>query len=77
MPLFRRFNMWLPVAMSLTCLFGYHRPSLQSIARRQGGYSALCEACARPLQRSPEGRWQASEPLDALSCEPAAGRQPA
>jgi hypothetical protein len=51
--------------MSIACLFGHHRPSLQSITRRQGGYGAYCESCARPLERSEEGRWRASEPLDA------------
>jgi len=50
--------------MSIACLFGHHRPSLQSITRRQGGYAAICESCARPLERSAEGRWRASEPLD-------------
>ncbi|HEY0325691.1 MAG TPA: hypothetical protein VGC46_06900 [Allosphingosinicella sp.] len=50
--------------MSIACLFGHHRPSLQSITRRQGGYAAICESCARPLERSAETRWQASDPLD-------------
>lgn len=50
--------------MSLRCLFGLHRPSTASMSRRQGGYVALCEACARPLERSADGRWIASDPLD-------------
>jgi hypothetical protein len=49
--------------MSLRCLFGYHRPSLSSITRRQGGYSAICESCARPLERTSSSRWVASDPL--------------
>lgn len=49
--------------MSLRCLFGFHNPSVTSISRRQGGYAALCEDCARPLERQENGRWIASEPL--------------
>lgn len=51
--------------MSIRCLFGSHRPSVTSVARKGSGYVALCEGCARPLERSREGRWAASEPLDA------------
>jgi hypothetical protein len=50
--------------MSLRCLFGLHHPSISSIARRGSGFRALCEHCARPLERLPEGRWTASDPLD-------------
>lgn len=50
--------------MSIACLLGLHRPSIASIARRPGGYAALCEGCARPLERTQEGRWGASAPLD-------------
>ncbi|HEX8400108.1 MAG TPA: hypothetical protein VF628_00225 [Allosphingosinicella sp.] len=49
--------------MSLRCLFGYHRPSLSSITRRPTGYSAICESCARPLERGGDTRWVACEPL--------------
>ncbi|HEX8442666.1 MAG TPA: hypothetical protein VF631_03360 [Allosphingosinicella sp.] len=49
--------------MNLRCLFGYHRASLSSIARRQSGYSAICESCARPLERTSNSRWVASDPL--------------
>ncbi|HEY0044981.1 MAG TPA: hypothetical protein VGB62_10585 [Allosphingosinicella sp.] len=49
--------------MSLSCLFGIHRPSLSSITRRPAGYAALCENCARPLERQENGKWVASEPL--------------
>ena len=49
--------------MSITCLFGMHRPSLASIIRRNRGYGGLCESCARPLERSENGRWVASSPL--------------
>jgi hypothetical protein len=50
--------------MSILCLFGAHRPSPGSIVRRESGYAALCELCARPLERPQDGRWTASEPLD-------------
>lgn len=50
--------------MSLRCLFGRHRPSTASMTRRHGGFIALCEDCARPLERTPDGRWGASDPLD-------------
>lgn len=49
--------------MSLRCIFGYHRPSLSAITRRQGGYATICESCARPLERHVNGRWVASDPL--------------
>lgn len=51
--------------MSFSCLFGWHRPSLSSIRRKGSGYVSLCESCARPLERPEQGRWVASEPLDA------------
>jgi hypothetical protein len=50
--------------MGLRCLFGVHRPSPVSMARRGHAFVALCDQCARPLERSSEGRWVASEPLD-------------
>ena len=40
-----------------------HRPSLSSIARKNGQYVALCESCARPLEREGDARWSAAEPL--------------
>jgi hypothetical protein len=49
--------------MSIGCLIGQHRPSLSSIARRQGGYVAICEHCARPLEKRANGRWAASKPV--------------
>ena len=50
--------------MSIRCLLGIHRPSLSSIARKNGQYVALCESCARPLERAAqEARWLAAEPL--------------
>ncbi len=49
--------------MSLTCLFGAHRPSLASVAKRRGGLVGLCERCARPLAKSEDGKWRAEEPL--------------
>jgi hypothetical protein len=53
--------------MSLLCLFGRHNPSLHSVARSATGYRALCDACARPLERTSSGRWYASEPLDMVA----------
>jgi hypothetical protein len=49
--------------MGLRCLFGVHRVSISSIALKNGQYIALCESCARPLERNAEGRWFAAEPL--------------
>jgi hypothetical protein len=49
--------------MSIRCLFGAHRASLHSIARKNGHYTALCEGCARPLERHADGGWVAAEPL--------------
>ncbi len=49
--------------MSLLCLFGLHRPSLSSIARRDGRLIGLCERCARPLERDVRSGWQASAPV--------------
>jgi hypothetical protein len=50
--------------MSLSCLFGRHRPSQISIARKAHKYVALCDGCARPLERMETGSWAACEPLD-------------
>jgi hypothetical protein len=36
---------------------------LASIAKRQHGYTALCESCSAPLAREPEGRWAPAIPL--------------
>lgn len=63
-PLFVVESMWLAIRMSLLCLFGVHRPSLSSVARSPIGFRGLCDSCARPLERTPEGKWQASAPLD-------------
>jgi hypothetical protein len=49
--------------MSIRCLLGIHRVSLSSIARKNGQYVGLCESCARPLERSGDGRWTAADPL--------------
>ena len=49
--------------MNLGCLFGRHQPSLSSIARRHGGYAAICEQCARPLEKRANGRGTASLPV--------------
>jgi hypothetical protein len=50
--------------MSLACLFGSHRPSLTSIARRPFGLIALCEGCGRPMAKVGDTRWTLAEPLD-------------
>lgn len=50
-------------SMSLTCLFRRHRPMLSSIMRRETGYTALCDRCGLPIERTDDGRWTASEPL--------------
>jgi len=57
--------------MSLLCLFGRHKPLIHSVSKSQHGYRALCEFCARPLERSAAGPWQASEPLDMANGKPA------
>jgi len=53
----------IDASMSLRCLLEAHSPSLSSIVRRQAGYSAVCEACARPLERTSTTCWVASAPL--------------
>lgn len=50
--------------MSIRCLFGVHRPSVSSMAKKPHGYTALCEDCARPLERGEGTGWRATEPLD-------------
>jgi len=49
--------------MSLLCFFGRHRPLLTSIVERQDRFTALCEDCSLPIERSQQGRWMSSEPL--------------
>ena len=49
--------------MSLLCLFGAHRPSLASLARRGDHLVGLCENCARPLTKTATSKWEAAEPL--------------
>jgi len=50
---------------SLSCLFGFHRPSLSSIARRSSGLAGLCESCGRSLVKGGgEDKWTVAEPLD-------------
>jgi hypothetical protein len=53
--------------MSLRCFFGVHRPLLTSIKRRELGFSALCDDCALPLERSDDGRWTPAAPLTTQS----------
>jgi hypothetical protein len=52
------------LGMSLLCLFGRHKPLLHSVTKSHRGYRALCDHCARPLERELNGQWEASEPLD-------------
>jgi hypothetical protein len=49
--------------INISCLFGLHRPSLQSITRRQSSLAGICEGCARPLEKGAGGRWTAAEPV--------------
>jgi hypothetical protein len=62
--------------MMIACLFGRHSPSLQSISRRRSGFAALCEGCARPLEKQAGGRWSAAEAMYASGAAGAASRQP-
>ncbi|HTU09947.1 MAG TPA: hypothetical protein VMG08_03525 [Allosphingosinicella sp.] len=49
--------------MSLGCMFGRHRPSLVSIARRGAQLDGLCEDCGLPLVKDERGRWVPAPPL--------------
>jgi hypothetical protein len=49
--------------MSIRCLFGIHRVTMSSIARKNGVHIGLCENCARPLEREDGGKWNAAESL--------------
>lgn len=49
--------------MSFRCLFGLHRPMLNSIVKKAAGYTALCDHCGVPIRRSEDGRWTMPEPL--------------
>lgn len=51
--------------MSLACLFGVHRPSLSSIAKRPFGLAGLCDGCERPMTKVGDGKWTLADPLDA------------
>jgi hypothetical protein len=53
--------------MNLRCLIGLHRPLLNSIVRRDSGFTAICEGCPTPLERASNGRWTPARPLTALS----------
>jgi len=44
-------------------MFGRHRPSLVSIARRGGRLDALCDGCDLPLVKDHRGQWQPAPPL--------------
>jgi hypothetical protein len=48
---------------SLLCVLRRHQPSMPSLARgKQGGCTALCDACGVPIERGDKGSWRASEP---------------
>ncbi len=49
--------------MKMLCLFGAHRPSLSSIAKRDTYFVSICESCARPLEHRGDGKWIASDPI--------------
>jgi len=49
--------------MSLRCLLRRHRPLHASISRREHGFTALCDDCKLPIERTEFGRWTGSEPL--------------
>lgn len=49
--------------MNLRCFLGRHRPLLTSIAKREAGYSALCNECGLPIKREESGRWTLPQPL--------------
>jgi hypothetical protein len=49
--------------MSLLCVFGRHRRSLNSIVARGDRCTSLCENCGLPLVRDGQGKWKAAEPL--------------
>lgn len=49
--------------MSLRCLLGRHRPFVTSIVQRTAGFSALCNDCGFPIERSNKGRWMGAESL--------------
>lgn len=53
--------------MSLRCLIGLHGPMLNSIVRREDRYTALCDSCAMPIERSEQGRWAACPALASKS----------
>ena len=63
LPLERACGIYYIPAMNIGCLFGRHHPSLSSIARRHGALHAICEHCARPLEKHANGRWAASKPV--------------
>jgi hypothetical protein len=49
--------------MSRRCYLGRHTPSIHSMGRgKNGGYAALCESCAVPLEREANSTWRAATP---------------
>ena len=50
--------------MSISCILGFHRPSLASIMRRHQQLVGICEHCARPLVKNEAGKWTGAPPLD-------------
>jgi hypothetical protein len=39
------------------------------MVRRDGCIRAICEDCARPLNKNTDGRWRAAEPLYGTSLQ--------
>lgn len=52
-----------PLVMGLRCLVRLHRPMLTSIVRREDRFTAFCDGCGLPIERSDEGRWTEAQPL--------------
>lgn len=50
----------MPRRMSIRCALGVHRPLLNSIIARKGGFGAVCERCSAAIERSDGGKWRPS-----------------
>ena len=50
--------------MALRCLFGFHRPALNTIVRRADGFAALCDGCGRVLAKGADGKWRVPDAAD-------------
>src|ERR1700710_1296142 len=61
-PFLRLVGAYVP-RMSIRCLIRIHRPMLNSIVWRENGYTAFCDSCGVPIERSKERRWAEAQPL--------------